>query len=307
MNSMVQAFENCAEGSMPRINKAGIYPEITEEEYHADPCVEISASRSLIKTIVERTPKHAFTQHPRLYTKKTKDKEDKFDLGTAAHSMILGKGKGVVKAPEEWEAWTTKASKEWREETRKSGGVPMLQSQYERALDMAGEVKEQLPNFGLQNLFNPEFGKPEVTAVSNDKTGGFCRIMIDWLEKDLTVTDLKTTDIELNKENIGRHCASMGYEFQHAFYERVMLSLFPEMEGRFKFQFLFVETKPPYAIMPITLPAEAIAKGRFYVNRGLEIWAKCKRENRWPAFEGTVQTAEYPAWSVANFINESGY
>ena len=131
--------------------------------------------------------------------------------------------------------------------------------------------------------------------------------MIDWLEGDLTITDLKTTDIDLNIENAGRHCASMGYEFQHAFYERVMVSLFPELEGRFKFQFLFVEAKPPFSILPVVLPSEAIAKGRFYVNRGLEIWANCKKTGQWPRFSPGIKTVEYPAWSVANFINESGY
>lgn len=289
------------------INKEGLYPDITEKEYHADPCEEISASRSLIKTIVEKTPKHAFIQHPRLYTPKAEPKEDKFDLGTAAHSMLLGKGIGAVRAPEEWADWRKGDAKEWRASTREGGGIPMLQNQYDRASEMCESVREQLPEHGLERLFNPEFGKPEVVAVSNDKTGGFCRIMIDWLEGDLTITDLKTTDIDLNIENAGRHCASMGYEFQHAFYERVMVSLFPELEGRLKFQFLFVEAKPPFSILPVVLPSEAIAKGRFYVNRGLEIWANCKKTERWPRFSPGIKTVEYPAWSVANFINESGY
>ncbi len=290
------------------ITEPGIYTDITEAAYHADPCKEVSASRSVIKTLVSRTPGHAFHSHARLNTEYEEQEENpKFDLGTAAHSILLDKGKNVHCAPEEWKAWQSKDAKEWRALIRNMGGVPMLQDQYARAHKMAEAITKQLPDHGLDHLFNHELGQPEVVAIANDPVGGMSRIMIDWLEKDLTITDIKTTDIELSYEALGRHCGAMQYEFQQAFYERVMVNLYPELAGRIKFRFLFCEAKPPFAILPVRLPNDALAKGHHNVEIGMRKWAECKASGKWPLFktDGDV-VVEYLPWQIAEFADYAG-
>jgi hypothetical protein len=286
---------------MDKITEPGLYQDFPEEAYHADPCPEPSASRSIIKTIVERTPRHAFIAHPRLDPNfERPDPPDRFDLGTAIHTALLGRGGKIAEAP--FENWTTKASKEFRAAAREQGLVPMLTDQMKRVNDMADAVREQLPDFGMERLFNRDHGRAEVVAAWQDPVGGWSRCLIDWLDADLTITDVKSTEIELgDMDALGRHCSSMGYEVQHAFYERALVNLYPEMEGRVKFRFLFCEVKAPYAILPVVLPNDAIAKGRATVAKGMELWAAAKASGKWPRFSGAARIADYPPWSVAEY------
>ena len=63
---------------------------ISFEEYLADPCPIPSLSRSTIKDLVSKTPRHAFWNHPKLNKEfKPEESEKKFDIGTAAHSVFL--------------------------------------------------------------------------------------------------------------------------------------------------------------------------------------------------------------------------
>lgn len=285
------------------IRREGLYPEITEDEYHADPCESVSVSRSVLKECINKTPMHAFIAHPRLYTPKKEKTEDKFDLGTAAHSMLLNRGKATIEAPEKWKNWTTNAAKQWRADIRESGGTPLLQSQYEQVCEMVEAVRSQLPEHGLEHLFVEGKGKPEVCGIWDDVVGGWSRCMFDWLEQDLTITDVKTTDVAIDLESIARHCASMEYEIQDAFYTRCIEHLYPEMAGRVKFRFLFIEAKPPFTILPVFLPNDAKTKGRFRVERGMKLWRECLSSGVWPRHSGKVgdQTLEYPSWSVAGY------
>lgn len=283
-----------------QIDKPGLYLDIPESDYHADPIVEPSASRSILKILYERTPRHASANHPRLPHFQREDKEDKFSLGTAVHSTILNRGAKIVECP--FDSWRTNDSKAMRESAKLAGKVPLLTDQVERVHAMNAAILAQLGDFPeLAGAFDPAFGVPESMAAYIDPVAGWTRVLIDWLGKDLAVTDLKTTDIPLSEEKLGRHCDSMGYEWQHAITERALTHLYPELRGRFQMTFLFAETKYPHAIMPIRLPNDAIARGRHHVAEAMRKWAECKAANNWPAFSGEVKTVDYPPWGIAGY------
>lgn len=288
------------------INAPGLYLEFPEKEYHADPCPEPSASRSVLKTIHERTPRHAWTVHPRLNPDYEEKADSKFDLGAAVHSTILKRGRNIVEvcAPD----WRTDKAKLQRDAARAAGKIPLLTEQLEKVDAMNTAILAQLPDFGLERLFDPEHGQAEVMVAWIDELGGWTRILIDWLEKDLTIWDLKTTDVPVSVENLGRHMSGMGYEWQDALYKRGIERLYPELSGRVKFNFLFAETKPPYAILPVRLPNDAAAKGKSNVESALKKWAACKASGKWPAFSGDIQTVDYPPWAIAEYADyqESG-
>jgi hypothetical protein len=278
--------------------------DVPESIYHNDPLPEPSASRSILKTILERTPKHARHDHPRLNPDYEKKDDSKFDLGSAVHSTLLKRGKNIVEiaAPD----YRTDKAKMMRDAARAANKIPLLSEQVARVDDMNTAILAQLPDFGLERIFNPEFGQPEVMAAWVDPVGGWSRILIDWLEKDLTIWDLKTTDVPISPETIGRHMSNMGYEWQDGLYKRGVEHLFPELAGRVKFNFLFVEAKPPYVILPVRLPNDAVAKGKSNVEKAMKMWAKCKSENKWPAFSGDIRTAEYPPWAIAEYQEVTG-
>lgn len=287
-------------GDKPSITAPGVYQGFSEELYHADPCPEPSASRSIIEKIALKTPRHAYIAHPRLDPTFERKEDDKFNLGNAGHAAILSRGKSIVVG--DFKDYKTDAAKDFKARAKANGQVPILTEQAKRVDDMRAAVFEQLPDFGLENLFNTDFGRAEVVAAWVDPVAGWSRLMADWLEKDLTVTDLKITEVDdFTPEGLGRHMSGMGYEFIHAWYERGLVHLFPELEGRFKYRFLFVEAKPPHSIMPILLPADALAKGRDLVARGAQRWADAKAAGKWPRYSGHERVADYPPWATAEW------
>ena len=44
----------------------GIHLGVPEATYHADPCIEPSASSGILRLLMDRTPMHAHAAHPRL-------------------------------------------------------------------------------------------------------------------------------------------------------------------------------------------------------------------------------------------------
>jgi hypothetical protein len=289
---------------MRTITEPGLYQDFPEADYHADPCPEPSASRSIVKLMVEATPRHAFVAHPRLTTPEPDEKPEVFDIGSALHTALLGRGQTIVQA--QFNDWKTKDAREFRDAIREQGGIPLLTHQFERVLEAVQAVREQLPDHGLERLFNPDHGRAEVVAAWQDPVGGWCRGMIDWLEQDLTAWDIKGTEVRpFNLDKLGRHCSDMGYEWQQAFYSRGLEFIHPALVGAVRFNFLFVELKAPYAIMPVRLPADALAKGRALVERGLERWAECKRTGKWPLYrtQGEPALVDYPPWSTAEFVS----
>lgn len=74
---------------MTRITVPGVYPDIPEADYHADPCPTPSLSSSIGKELVNRSPWHAWTKHPRLNPEVEPDNRASFDLGSAAHAFML--------------------------------------------------------------------------------------------------------------------------------------------------------------------------------------------------------------------------
>lgn len=289
---------------MTTITEPGLYQDFDESAYHADPCPEPSASRSIIKLIEDKTPRHAFIAHPRLAPDFERKEDDKFSIGTAAHAAILSRGKKV--AVGDFPDYKTKAAQEWKAAAKGAGLVPLLAEQANRVSALAAAVTEQLPDFGLGHLFDREHGRAEVVGAWQDPVAGWSRIMFDWLEKDMTATDLKITEVDdLSPEALGRHMSQMGYEFQHAFYERGLVHLYPELAGRFRMRFLFVEAKAPHSIMPVVLPADAIAKGRAKVESGVRKWAAAKAAGEWPRYSGRERIVEYPVWSTAEYAAEA--
>jgi hypothetical protein len=101
-----------------KIDRPGIYPGISDADYRADPCPVPSLTQSLCKVILAGSPKHAWTESPRLNPNFEPDDDAKFDVGNASHRLVLGRGKDfeIVDAAD----WRTKAAQEARETRRSS-------------------------------------------------------------------------------------------------------------------------------------------------------------------------------------------
>ena len=107
------------------IKEPGVY-EIPADAYHADPTIEPSLSASVANVILSHSPLHAWAKHPRLNPDFEPEEKPQFDLGSAAHNMVLRQNFwreeiAVVEAQD----WKTKAAKEARETARAAGRHPV--------------------------------------------------------------------------------------------------------------------------------------------------------------------------------------
>jgi hypothetical protein len=70
------------------IDAPGFY-RIAARDYHADPCIVPSLSSGVAETIVMKSPLHGWHAHPRLNPEFRSEERTEFDIGSAAHALLL--------------------------------------------------------------------------------------------------------------------------------------------------------------------------------------------------------------------------
>ena len=189
---------------------------IDEADYHADPCKTPSASSSLLKIISSQSPQHAWMAHPRLNPDYEEQREGKFDVGSAAHALILGDVARIEVVNED--SWRKAVAKDAKERIYAAGGIPLLTKQFDEASEMAAAVPVQLSQHDLGNFLAGT--EPQVTIVCEDDPGGLGRVLLDWHcpEPETAVIwgDLKTTTDTANPAGVYRRLAGTGADMHAA-------------------------------------------------------------------------------------------
>ena len=282
------------------IEKPGIY-NISSEEYQGDPVIEPSLSRSIIKNLIYDTPAHAWINHPRLNPNYQNKENEKFDLGTATHSLLLEGNDNLTII--EADDWRTKAAKELRDQARENGKTPLLTSQYEETLIMVNVAEQQIiecSELGITNLQTN--GDIELSYVWKENET-WLRIRPDWTSKDRKlIIDYKTISSSANPHDIARHVVTMGYDIQAAFYSRGIKAV-EDIEP--KFIFIFQETEEPYLCSFITLPPQFMEMGKQKVEYGIWLWKECISRGKWPGYPQKVCWIDPPDWALAAWDNRA--
>ena len=227
----------------------GFYSDMAADVYHADPAPEPSLSSSIAKTLISRSPAHAYAEHPKLGGTYEPDTSRKMDVGSCAHSLLLGRGAKihVIDA----KSYQTNAAKAERDDARERGEIPVLLADYELASDMVSAARSALDAAGEIAAFTD--AQAELVAIAEDR-GMWMRAMVDRFdEKNLVIWDYKTTSASAAPEAVGRLIESMGYDVSAAHYEHVFGLLRPEWRGRMTFRWLIQEAEPPYEATICTL------------------------------------------------------
>jgi hypothetical protein len=282
---------------MRMIDKPGVY-KLTSEEYHADPTVDPSLSRSVIRDLIYKSPAHAFFKHPYLNTNfKNDDGDGKFDVGTAAHELLLEGTFNVTVV--EADDWRTKAAKEARDLAKKEGKTPLLRHQYEDAIKMVESAIQQIngcPELQIESLENQ--GDSELSYIWQED-GLWLKVRPDWISKDKKlILDYKTTGQSANPSDIARHIVSMGYDIQNALYCRGVKAI---EKTDPKFIFIFQETEEPYLCSFVGLPPDFLAMATQKVEYGIFLWGNCLSKNEWPGYPNQVAWVEPPPWALASW------
>lgn len=279
----------------------GFYPNMSEKIYHSDPAPIPSLSSSCAKTLVAKSPMHAYAEHPRLGGKIV-ESSDEMEFGDLAHKLLLGKGADISVCPND--TWRGKESAEFWDNAKKEGKIPVVQKTLERARAMVAAILKQLPALGLNQV--TQDGQAEVCGFWKEGDAWLrfmCDRLIIWEHEGRGhIYDWKTMSQSAHPRACAARIANMGYDIQRAHYLRGLEALRPDLAGRIDFTFLFVETFGPYAVTPIQLDGEWSAIGQSKWERALQKWKECQASGEWPGYAQDTIRLEAPKWALMQEI-----
>jgi hypothetical protein len=272
------------------ITEPGVY-DIPSEDYHRDPVPGGSLSSTGARKLLRPSCPAKFRweqTHPQ-------PPKDEFDIGTAAHKLVLGNGPRIVKV--DADSWRTNAAKDKAAQIRAEGGVPLLPREYEQVHAMASALRRE-PLAAA--LLAAHTGEPEKSLFwVDEETGVWRRARPDWLPTyvggRLIVADYKTA-VSAEPEKRARSAFDYGYYQQADWYLAGMHALGLGSE-RDAFLFVVQEKTPPYVVSVIGLADVWLALGRARNRKALEIYRDCAQANRWPGYADEVTYVSLPPWA----------
>lgn len=283
---------------------------ISDQNYHTQAdLTQPAASYSYLRTLLQSSPLHAWYEHP-LLGGGSKDSTASMDIGTLVHALLLDTAQDLfvrIDVPD----WRTKDAREQRDEAIAAGLIPIKESDYQSALVLAEHATRQILALPHNGWFSPadwwtNRGEVETAFRWEEETSAgpvMVQAKMDCVNEETgIILDLKTTT-SASPEATTRKIHQMGYDIQAALYSRCLEHHYPELAGRVQFAFFFIETTPPYAVSASTLSESWLELGRRKVQRGLDAWAKCLKDNKWPGYGSDILMP--PAWALIQGMEEA--
>lgn len=277
---------------------ARLLPDVDAATYHADQFGETpTLSAGIIRTLLTGSPAHAKAAHPKLNPAYESKQEEKFDVGLAAHRLLL-EGENAIEVVVA-DNWRTASAREHRDEARAYGRIPLLAADADKVVELAAAIRVQVAQVDADPPLLTN-GQPEVT-LTWDEQGVAAKARLDWLHDDLrAVDDLKTTSRTANPDMWARRTLyDHGCDIQAAWYLRGLRAL---EHPRTKWRWIVVETSPPYALSVITPSAAVLELANAKIDHALTIWKRCLETDQWPAYPPVLHVAELPVYEEARWL-----
>ena len=216
------------------------------------------------------------------------------EMGTALHALSLDGQEAFdgayIQKPDGINL-STKAGKEWkasvgRRKILATGGKD----------DPWNSVQGMAKSLRRLEWFNPDqkdYIKHNEVSVYWDEAGVHCKARLDrvLIEAGI-VLDLKTTD-SVEPELFTKKVVSLGYDFQLATYLSAAEAAFGKP---FKFIFVAVERKAPYAVTLFEADEEMVAEGRRKFDKAIRLLKECEASGEWPNKPAMIHKLTYPSW-----------
>lgn len=259
--------------------RLGVIPDLAEELYHADPG---SISASGAKTLL-RSPAHFL--HERTYGRAG---TRAMDLGTVAHELILGTGRGYVAVEGNRNA---KAVKEEIAKHEADGKVVLKPDDLAAAERMADAVLSH-PMAG-QILTSP--GQSELSMFWRDPAYDVIRrCRWDRFGDDGVGVDLKSAR-SADPEKLAKPVLDFGYEISAAWYSEIAAGLGVELAA---YVLVFVESAEPHCVVVRELDDWYFDRGAELAKQALEIYRHCLDTGEWPGYDDEgFATLPPPRWA----------
>lgn len=298
-----------------RLKEAGIYADFKIGDYHKDPAPEPSLSSSIAKLLIYGSPLSAKIAHPRLNPDFKESDEKKFDIGSTAHEILFGRGRGLAVLP--YEDWRTKAAKDARAKAIEKGLTPVKAADHDLATDMAEAAIAQLRLIPeCEGFFDGKaIDNSEVVCLWSEtdertKQTIWMRSLMDRLHIGtdvVTIWDLKTTSSSASPWTVGQHLISQRYDVQAAMYERAIMHLVTGSGGRIRMRFIVQENWYPYLLSVVELDAGAITIGQKKLSFAIDRWRRAIKENSWPAYPARIIRAAMPEWEEKSWLEREQF
>lgn len=275
------------------ITAPGVYPDIPEADYHADPVPETSLSHSGAKAILESPARFAYVrEHP--VTK------SEFDVGSAAHALVLGVGAPIVTVQRTFKDGAKVDANDWRSPTtaehadaiRAQGGIPLLA----KDVALVHAVADALREHPLTAVFlDPDRSVTEESLFWRDpETSIMLRARTDSRTTlpngRACLVDYKTTT-NAAAEAFARSARDYGYHMQDSWYREGADLL---LDQEHAFVFVVQETKPPFLAAFYELDEDARIVGAQRNSVARRTYAHCMTTGRWPGYPPVVQPLSLP-------------
>ena len=225
-----------------------------------------------------------------------------FDMGNAAHAVVLGTGPELREIPADIlasnGAISTKEAKQFVADARADGAVPLKPAEYRQIIDMADAIATH-PIAG--RLFHPDNGKPEQSMFWADERNGIMRrARLDWLPGlshtgRLIIPDYKTTVCAEPWQWI-RKAIDFGVHMQKANYIDGAKAL--RLADDVAFVNVAQEKTPPYLVSIIEVDQEGQFIGEDLMNLAARRFAECTRTGVWPGYGDHVTRVSLPRYYV---------
>jgi len=229
------------------------------------------------------------------------------ERGSAAHTVVLGRGQDFVRHPDEEDGYlsatgamnSTKKSKDWIAARRELGLIVLKGAEYE-ALHRQAEAILAHPRAG--ELFTDPQARAEVSAYYEAAPGLWMRSRFDLLRGSLV--DLKTA-ADPHAEAWEAQAWRLGYHLQDMSYRRAYVACTGEPDPG-PMEFVVVGSEPPYLVGVYDLSREFQQLAEQQLDAALAVYADQYARHGDPRAEGVVwdglplekRTLNPPLWAT---------
>lgn len=273
----------------------GLVIGMPEEEYHVGP--ELSSTGA--KLILDSPARFRYVMDHGRAAKK------EFDVGSAAHSKVLGVGAEIVVIPADKLATngaaSTAAAKEFIAEARAAGQIPLKQE----VADLVNNMAEAVLNHPMARALLEQVGSPEASVFTTDPaTGVRMRGRFDFLpqprpDRGRICLDLKSIGTSASPSGFSVQAARMGYDVQQGHYLDILDLITGEADA--SMVFVVVETAAPHLVGVHQLDRDFADMGHAKARRARELFARATETGEWPGYSDEITLAPPPMWALYEY------
>jgi hypothetical protein len=256
-----------------------------------------SLSSGLAHVLLTRSPRHAWTRHARLNPAWRPDDERRFDVGMAAHGVLL---EGLTVTALDFPDYRSTAARAARDEAKAAGKLPVLREDATAIEHMVANARAKItasPDLvGLGPLLAEQTIRWKETQDA-ETVSAWLRCRPDWITEDhAVVLSVKTTRASAEPDAFLRTLFGGGYDMQMAF----EIAGVKALTGREpKYVWPVLEVDEPYAVSLVGPSPALIEYGQQRRRAAVNRWAFCLAEDRWPAYPDRIAYVDPPAWAMA--------